>query len=73
MYPDRYRGVVAHIEREVVPTTKLLEREVAPIVDPFKLSVLRTKKLHSGPAPCEEEDGRLLAPDILSVAGVLGG
>ena len=61
MDPDRYRGVVP-IEREVIPTKKPPDHVVAPIVDPFKLSVLRIKKLHSGVAACGEEDGRLPVP-----------
>ena len=56
MYPDRYRGVV-HTEREVIPIMKFLEHGVALIVDPFKPSALRIKKLHSGAAACGEEDG----------------
>ena len=67
MYPDRYRGVV-HTEREVIPITKFLEHGVVPIVDPFKISVLCIKKLHSGVAVCGEEDGRLPVP-VRSDAG----
>ena len=53
MYPDHYRGVV-RIEREVIPIIKFLEHGLTPIVDPFKLSVLRIKKFHSKAAVCEE-------------------
>ena len=67
MYPDRYRGVVL-IKREVIPTKKCSDHVVAPKVDPFKLSVLRIKKLHSGVAACGEEDGRLPVPVRLDTA-----